>query len=50
MVRLDVIDGNARARALYARFGFVAVKTERLGMLRHFFGFDASTTMIKDLY
>ncbi|MGB3277924.1 MAG: GNAT family N-acetyltransferase [Pseudorhodobacter sp.] len=50
MVRLDVIDGNARARALYARFGFVAVKTERLGLLRYVFGFDASTTMIKDLY
>lgn len=50
MVRLDVIDSNARARALYARAGFVAVKTERLGVLRHFFGFEASTTMVKDLY
>lgn len=48
-VRLDVIANNPRARALYERQGFVAVKTERLGWLRHVFGFDASTTMVKQL-
>ncbi|WP_022704652.1 GNAT family N-acetyltransferase [Pseudorhodobacter ferrugineus] len=48
-VRLDVISNNPRARALYERFGFVAVKTDRLGLLRHVFGFDASTTMVKTL-
>jgi len=45
-VRLDVIATNIRARALYERFGFVAVKTEKLGLLRHIFGFTASTTMV----
>ncbi|MEM9011992.1 MAG: GNAT family N-acetyltransferase [Pseudomonadota bacterium] len=44
-VRLDVIDSNVRARALYERRGFEAVRTERLGLLRHVFGFEASTTM-----
>lgn len=46
-VRLDVIDSNWRARALYDRLGFVAIHTERLGPLRHVFGFDASTTMVR---
>lgn len=48
-VRLDVIASNPRARALYERFGFVALKTEKLGPLRYVFGFEASTTMIKQL-
>lgn len=48
-VRLDVIDSNWRARALYERLGFLAVKTERLGPLRHVFGFDAAVTMVKPL-
>lgn len=48
-VRLDVIATNPRARALYERFGFVAVRTDRLGLLRFVFGFAASTTMIKTL-
>lgn len=48
-VRLDVIDTNPRARALYERLGFVAEKTERLGLLRHAFGFDAATSMVKTL-
>jgi ribosomal protein S18 acetylase RimI-like enzyme len=48
-VRLDVIDSNPRARALYERCGFQAVRTERLGPLRLFFGFAAATTMIKTL-
>lgn len=48
-VRLDVIDRNTRARALYERVGFVALRTDRLGPLRHVFGFDASITMVKTL-
>lgn len=48
-VRLDVVDGNPRARALYERLGFRAVKEQRLGPLRHVFGFAAATTMVRDL-
>lgn len=44
-VRLDVIDTNPRARALYERQGFIATGTERLGLLRHLFGFDHATEM-----
>lgn len=45
-LRLDVIDSNLRARALYERLGFRALRTEPIGMLRHLFGFEASTTMV----
>ena len=46
-IRLDVIDSNARARALYDREGFVPIRTMRLGLLKHVFGFASSTTMIR---
>lgn len=46
-VRLDVIDTNWRARALYERLGYMGVKTVPLGPLRHVFGFDAAVTMVK---
>lgn len=46
-VRLDVIGENWRARALYERQGFVVERTERLGLLRHVFGFASSLTMVK---
>jgi len=46
-VRLDVIDTNPRARALYERQGFVAVKTAGLGVMRHVFGFASATTMVR---
>ncbi len=45
-VRLDVIDSNPRARALYERQGFVADGEEELGPLRHLFGFRRSTKMV----
>ena len=45
-VRLDVIDTNPRARALYEREGFVAGETEHLGALRHIFGFSSATKMV----
>lgn len=48
-VRLDVIDINPRARALYERVGFRAIETQDIGLFRHLFGFRASTTMHLDL-
>ncbi|MCP9986080.1 MULTISPECIES: GNAT family N-acetyltransferase [Streptomyces] len=44
-VRLDVIDTNPRARALYERCGFTAVRTERTPYFRGLLGFGAVTTM-----
>ncbi|GAA2415936.1 GNAT family N-acetyltransferase [Streptomyces coeruleofuscus] len=44
-IRLDVIDTNPRARALYERRGFTAVRTERTPYLRRLLGFGAVTTM-----
>jgi ribosomal protein S18 acetylase RimI-like enzyme len=46
-VRLDVVDGNDRARALYEREGFRAVATQSTGILRHVFGFRSATTMVR---
>jgi ribosomal protein S18 acetylase RimI-like enzyme len=46
-VRLDVINTNWRARALYERLGYIGIKTAPLGPLRHVFGFDAAVTMVK---
>jgi ribosomal protein S18 acetylase RimI-like enzyme len=46
-VRLDVVDTNARARALYERRGFVLDRTEAIGPLRLIFGFNAAHTMIR---
>ena len=48
-VRLDVVDTNPGAQRLYERRGFVATKTESLPWLRRWFGFGASTTMIKKI-
>jgi len=48
-VRLDVIEGNDRARALYERQGFRAVATQSTGLLRHVFGFRSATTMVRDI-
>jgi ribosomal protein S18 acetylase RimI-like enzyme len=44
-IRLDVIDVNPRARALYERHGFTAVRTEQTPYLRALLGFGAVTTM-----
>jgi ribosomal protein S18 acetylase RimI-like enzyme len=46
---LDVVDTNPRARALYERVGFEALRTGSIGPLRHLFGFRASTRMRADL-
>jgi len=48
-VRLDVIDTNQRAKALYEREGFVPRGTQRLGPLRHVFKFSSAVTMVKRL-
>ncbi len=48
-VRLDVIDTNPRAKALYLHEGFVEVNTVSIGILRHIFQFSASTTMVRDV-
>ncbi len=49
-VRLDVIDTNPRARALYARRGFEPTATERTGWLyRRLLGFESATTMIRQV-
>lgn len=48
-VRLDVIDTNPRARALYERRGFKATKTTAIGPFSRIFGFQQSTSMQCDL-
>ena len=46
-VRLEVIDSNWRATALYQRLGYRVEKTQQLGLLRYAFGFRAAITMVK---
>ena len=48
-IRLDVIDINDRAKQLYERLGFKAVKTDYHEYLHHYLGFYSSTTMVKEL-
>ena len=48
-IRLDVIDTNPRAHALYEREGFVAGPVSHLGPLKYLFGFNHATTMIHNL-
>ncbi|MBB5722957.1 ribosomal protein S18 acetylase RimI-like enzyme [Loktanella ponticola] len=48
-LRLDVIDTNPRAKALYERHGFAPTDTTKLGPLRHIFKFHSVTTMVKKL-
>lgn len=46
-VRLDVINTNWRAKALYARLGFQEEKSRSIVLLRYAFGFASSTTMVR---
>lgn len=46
-VRLEVVDTNPRARALYARLGFAVVRETPIGALRHIFGFRTALTMVR---
>ncbi|MFN4128711.1 MAG: GNAT family N-acetyltransferase [Paracoccaceae bacterium] len=48
-IRLEVIDTNIRARALYERLGFAAGHIETIGPLRHVFGFSRAVTMVRAL-
>lgn len=48
-IRLEVIDTNLRARSLYERLGFKVTRHDRMGLLRHAFGFAAAFTMIREL-
>ena len=48
-VRLDVIDINPRARKLYERMGFKALKTESFPYLKGLLGFGGATTMVLDI-
>lgn len=48
-MRLDVVDSNLRARALYERRGFRAVESRSTGLLRHVFSFRSATTMVRRL-
>ncbi|MBL4916040.1 GNAT family N-acetyltransferase [Szabonella alba] len=48
-IRLDVIDANRRARALYERLGFVVLRHDRAGLIGHAFGFQASLAMVRPL-
>lgn len=45
-VRLSVVDSNPRARALYARMGFVPAETVSLGVFGRLFGFQRATDMV----
>lgn len=45
-LRLDVVDTNPRARALYERQGFVATRATKAKILKPIFGFSSSTTMM----
>lgn len=45
-VRLDVVEENARARALYERLGYRPVARHSTGLLRFVFRFRAATTMV----
>ncbi len=48
-VRLDVIDENPRAMALYERLGFRATGRVRTGPLAPLLGFSGATTMIRQV-
>ena len=46
-LRLDVINSNTRAKALYERRGFTALPAQNMGVLRHVFGFESATPMTR---
>lgn len=46
-VRLEVIDTNVRAIALYERLGFSVTNRQSIGILRLIFGFSAALTMVR---
>jgi ribosomal protein S18 acetylase RimI-like enzyme len=48
-VRLDVIDSNWRAIALYERLGFTVIARHPIGPLRWVFGFSSALTMVREV-
>ena len=46
-VRLEVVDTNLRAIALYKRLGFDVAGQQNIGLLRHVYGFSSALTMIR---
>ncbi len=48
-IRLEVVDTNVRARQLYERLGFIALRTDGIGPLRLAFRFSAATSMVRPL-
>ncbi|SHI81963.1 GNAT family N-acetyltransferase [Wenxinia saemankumensis] len=48
-IRLDVAEGNLRARALYEREGFVAAGTRRPGLAGPLLGLPPTVTMVRRL-
>ncbi len=48
-VRLDVIEGNERAKLLYEKQGFAVTKVHKFAYLRWLLGFGASFTMLKTI-
>lgn len=48
-IRLEVIDRNTRAIALYERRGFAVTARQNIGILRWVFKFSAALTMVKPL-
>jgi ribosomal protein S18 acetylase RimI-like enzyme len=48
-VRLDVVEENLRARALYERLGYRPVARHSTGLLRYVFRFRAATTMVLEV-
>jgi ribosomal protein S18 acetylase RimI-like enzyme len=48
-LRLDVVDGNPRARALYERRGFRAVGHARIGLAGRIYGIAGVTTMVREV-
>ena len=49
LVRLDVVNDNPRARALYERYGFREVGTLKAGLLAPLLGFKEAATMVFDV-
>jgi len=49
-IRLDVVDTNKRAKALYLRRGFYELRTQSIGVMRHVFKFRTATSMVRDIY
>ena len=48
-LRLDVVDTNTRAIALYRRLGFAVTGHQNIGLLRLVFGFSSALTMVRQV-